>query len=145
MGSPPSRRLLPLLAAYLPVALVLGLCMNGLGHLLCIAYFKHWWQVVTCYWGYVVPVALLIRTRSAWDQLAWGVVAMVPLELAGYGFGTSVACPGNAVETLFGPRNFSLVMIAICGPLPWLVNAIAARLRGRSSPKALRATPEISL
>ena len=145
MERPPIRRFAILLAAYLPVALVLGLCMNGLGHLLCIAYFKHWWQVATCYWGYVVPVALLIHRRSAWDQLAWGVVSMVPLELAGYGLGTSVACPGNAIETLFGPRNFSLAMIAICGPLPWLLNAIVARLhrvRGRS---AVGAAPETSV
>jgi hypothetical protein len=145
MATSPMRRLLPFLPAYLPVALALGLCMNALGHILCIAYFKHWWQVVTCYWGYVVPVALLIRNRSTLDQLAWGVVSMVPLELAGYGFGTSIACPGNAIEALLGPRNFSLAMIAICGPLPWLLNAISARLLGRRYPKAVGAAPEASL
>lgn len=136
MERSPIRRLLPVLAVYLPVAVVVGSCMNGLGHLLCIAYFKHWWQVVTCYWGYVVPVALSIRRRSAWDQIAWGVVSMVPLELTGYGLGTSVPCPGNVIEALLGPRNFSLAMIVICGPLPWLLNALVARLRGGPSESA---------
>src|SRR6185436_11854092 len=102
------RRLYPALAFYLPVSLALGLAMNSLGHLLCLAYFRHWWQVATCYWGYVVPVALLLRNRAPWDQVAWGVVAMVPLELVGYGFGTSLACPGNAIEAVLGVRNFSL-------------------------------------
>lgn len=124
MERPPIRRLPSTLALYLPLSLLVGACMNGLGHLLCVAYFAHWWQVVTCYWGYVVPVALLIRSRRNWDQLAWGVVSMVPLELAGYGLGTSVACPGNAIEALLGSRNFSLAMVVLCGPLPWLLNRL---------------------
>ncbi|HEV7670823.1 MAG TPA: hypothetical protein VGS22_20065 [Thermoanaerobaculia bacterium] len=120
---------------YLPVALVLGLTMNALGHLLCIAYFTYWWQVVTCYWGYVVPVAILLRRRSALDQLAWGVVAMVPLELAGYGLGTSLPCPGNAIEAIFGIRNFSLAMVVICGVLPWLLNALVGGISRVTSSK----------
>lgn len=109
---------------YLPVALVLGATMNALGHVLCLAYFKHWWQVITCYWGYVVPVALLVRRRSAVDQLAWGTLAMIPLELVGYGLGTSLPCPGNAIEAIFGVRNFSLAMVVICGAIPWLLNRL---------------------
>jgi hypothetical protein len=123
------RPLLRDLAYYLPVSLVLGACMNALGHLLCLAWFQHWWQVATCYWGYVVPVALLLRRRSGWDQLAWGIVAMVPLELVGYGLGTSLACPGNLIEAYLGPRNFSLAMVLICGPLPWLLNTFVGAVR----------------
>ena len=113
---------------YLPVALALGLTMNALGHLLCLAYFKYWGQVVTCYWGYVVPVALLLRRRSNVDQLVWGTVSMIPLELAGYGLGTSLPCPGNAIETIFGVRNFSLAMVVICGVLPWVLNGLVGRI-----------------
>lgn len=124
MERPPTNRSLSTLALYLTLSLLVGVCMNGLGHLLCIAYFGHWWQVVTCYWGYVVPVAWVIRNRAGWDQLAWGVVSMVPLELAGYGLGTSIACPGNAIEAYLGTRNFSLAMVVLCGPLPWLLNRL---------------------
>ncbi|HXU28979.1 MAG TPA: hypothetical protein VN851_00240 [Thermoanaerobaculia bacterium] len=119
-----SRALLLGLRFYLPVALALGLTMNALGHLLCLAYFKYWWQVVTCYWGYVVPIALLLRRRSTVDQLGWGTLAMIPLELAGYGLGTSLPCPGNAIEAILGIRNFSLAMVVICGVIPWVVNAL---------------------
>jgi len=129
MTWPIRRTLPPGLAHYLWVSLVLGLCMNSLGHLLCIAHFLYWWQVVTCYWGYVVPVALLVRGRSGWDQLAWGIVSMVPLELAGYGLGSSVACPGNLLDRFLGPHDFALAMVAIGGPIPWLLNTVVAWLR----------------
>ncbi len=118
------RALLPALKIYLPVSLALGLAMNALGHGLCLAYFRNWWQVATCYWGYVVPVALMLRRRSTVDQLGWGTVSMIPLELAGYGLETSVPCPGNAIETMFGVRNFSLVMVVICGVLPLTLNRL---------------------
>jgi len=130
MPSSRRRALLLDLRFYLPVALALGVTMNALGHLLCLAYFKHWWQVVTCYWGYVVPVALLVRRRSTVDQLGWGIVSMIPLELAGYGLGTSLPCPGNAIEAIFGVRNFSLAMVVICGVLPWVLNGLVGRIAG---------------
>ncbi len=113
---------------YLPIALALGMTMNSLGHLLCLAYFKYWGQVVTCYWGYVVPVALLLRRRSTVDQLAWGTISMIPLELAGYGLGTSLPCPGNAIEAIFGVRNFSLAMVVICGVIPWVLNGLVGQV-----------------
>ena len=71
-----------------------------------------------------MPVALLVRRRSAVDQLAWGTLAMIPLELVGYGLGTSLPCPGNAIEAIFGVRNFSLAMVVICGAIPWLLNRL---------------------
>ncbi len=128
MPSPRLRALLLDLRLYLPVALALGLAMNALGHLLCLAYFKYWWQVVTCYWEYVVPVALLLRSRSVIDQLGWGTVSMIPLELAGYGLGTSLPCPGNVIEAMLGVRNFSLAMVVICGALPWVLNTLVGRI-----------------
>ena len=136
MTSRPPRALPPDLPLYLLVSLFLGLAMNALGHVLCIAHFRFWWQVVTCYWGFVVPVALLVRRRSAWDQLAWGLAAMIPLELVGYGLGTSVACEGNLVDRVLGPHDFALFMVAIAGPIPWLLNSIVARLRRQGEPAA---------
>lgn len=133
MPSPRVRALLLDLRFYLPVALALGLTMNALGHLLCLAYFREWWQVVTCYWGYVVPIALLLRRRSAADQLAWGTLAMIPLELVGYGLGTSLPCPGNAIEAILGVRNFSLAMVVICGVIPWVLNGLVGRIAAMST------------
>jgi hypothetical protein len=113
----------------LAVALVLGTIMNGLGHLLCLAHFRHGWQVVTCYGAYVLPVALLVRDLPARDQLLWGLVSMVPLELAGYALGTSVPCPDNWLDPILGERNFSLAMVVLCTPTPWLVNLLASWVR----------------
>jgi hypothetical protein len=115
----------------LAVALGLGLIMNSLGHWWCIAHFAHWWQVVTCYGGYVLPVALLVRDRPVGEQLLWGLVSMVPLELAGYALGTSVPCPDNWLDPILGPRNFSLAMVVVGTPTPWLVNTLAGWLRPR--------------
>jgi len=129
MPLPNLRRSLPDLPVYLAVSLAFGLCMNSLGYLLCIAHFKHWWQVATCYWGWVMPVALLVRHRPGWDQVAWGVTAMVPLELVGFALGTSLPCPGNVLEAALGPLNFSLAMVAIGGSIPRLINAIVGTLR----------------
>jgi hypothetical protein len=38
---------------YLCVCLALGAAMNATGHALEIAAFKYWWQVGTCYLGWV--------------------------------------------------------------------------------------------
>jgi hypothetical protein len=118
------------LVVYVAVVLMLGTLMNTLGKLLSIAEFKHWWQVGTCYVGYVLPVALLVRRRASLEQLVLGLVAMVPLELVGYALGTSVAYPDNVLERAFGTRNFTLAMVVLVAPVPWCVNRIAASVLG---------------
>lgn len=122
----------PELARSLAVALLLGVAMNALGHVLCVAHFRHWWQILTCYGGYVWPVALGVRDRPARDQWLWGLVAMVPLELAGYALGTSVPCPDNWLDPILGPRNFSLAMVVVGTPTPWLVNTLAGWVRPKT-------------
>jgi hypothetical protein len=114
---------------YLTVVLLLGTAMNSLGKFLAIAEFKYWWQVGTCYVGYVLPTALLVRHRRPSDQLLFGFIAMVPLELAGYALGTSVAYPDNLIERAFGMRNFTLAMVVLVAPLPFLVNWIVERMQ----------------
>ena len=112
---------------YIALYLAAGLLMNALGKALRIAEFAHEWQVVTCYLGYLVPVSLWLRPRSAADQFAWGMVALAPIELLGYALGTSIAHDGNILDRLFGPRNFVLVMVIAFGALPLLGNrAVAA-------------------
>jgi hypothetical protein len=117
------------LAVYLVVVLLLGSVMDSLGKLLAIAEFRHWWQVGTCYVGYVLPTALLVRHGRAIEQLAWGLLAMVPLELVGYALGTSVAYPDNVLERVLGVRNFTLAMVIIVAPLPLCANYLVAALQ----------------
>jgi hypothetical protein len=120
---------------YVALYLLLGLSMNALGKALRIAEFAHWWQVPISYVGYLVPISLWLRARSAADQFAWGMVALAPLELMGYALGTSLAHDGNIIDRLLGERNFALVMVMAFGALPLLgnraVTALDHRLPGR--------------
>jgi hypothetical protein len=69
----------------------------------------------------------LVRTLHPLRQLAWGLIAMVPLELVGYAIGTSVPYPGNILERALGAHNFVLAMVIVAAPLPLIVNVIVAR------------------
>ena len=113
-------------ALYTVVYLAAGTCMNWTGRHFAIAAFAHWWQVVTCYGLYLVPVSLLVRGRTALEQYAAGVLALVPLELAGYALGSSIAYDGNVIDAVVGPRNFTLAMCVLFGVIPPLGNALVA-------------------
>jgi hypothetical protein len=107
------------------VFLVLGVAMNGGGHLLHIAWFKNWWQVVPCYLGYVLPLALLLRSvPSGWERWRLSVLAFIPLELVGYAIGSSVIADGNVIAAVVGPHNFTLAMVLLVSPTPLLGNSI---------------------
>lgn len=115
------------------VFLALGFAMNGAGHLFSIAWFKSWWQVVPCYLGYVLPLALFVRGRTLAEGWRIAVSAFIPLELIGYAIGSSVIAEGNVVAALLGPHNFTLAMVLIVSPTPFIGNAIVdgvERLRG---------------
>jgi hypothetical protein len=106
------------------VFVAMGAVMNGVGHLLSIAWFKHWWQVAPCYLGYVLPLALVLRgtpLASAWRT---SILAFIPLELVGYALGTSVVADNNIIATIVGPHNFTLVMVILVSPTPLIGNAI---------------------
>lgn len=110
------------------VFLALGFAMNAAGHALSLAWFKHWWQVVPCYLGYVLPLALILRGTPTGQALRSSVLAFIPLELVGYALGTSVVADGNIIATLLGPYNFTLVMVLLVSPTPLLGNAIVDRV-----------------
>ncbi|HET8737575.1 MAG TPA: hypothetical protein VFM69_13350, partial [Pricia sp.] len=97
-----------LIATYCIVYVLWGMGMNWIGTALEIAKFENWWQVVTCYVLYMVPVSLLLRQLPFHTQYAYGLIAMAFLEFGGYYFGTSFAYPDNFVEQFFGIRNFAL-------------------------------------
>lgn len=113
------------------ILLLVGVVMNGLGHLLSIGWFKHWWQVVPCYLGYVLPLTLVLRgaasTSAAWRT---SILAFIPLELIGYAIGSSVVGEGNLIAALVGEHNFTLVMVLLVSPTPLIGNFIADKVIG---------------
>jgi hypothetical protein len=131
MSSPPPepsspawpRLLLPLRdrpLLHVVVFVGLGAAMNALGHALHIAWFRQWWQVVPCYLGYVLPLALLIRTQPLLVAWRTSILAFMPLELCGYALGTSVIADDNVIAGLLGPHNFTLAMVLLVSPTPLL-------------------------
>lgn len=109
---------------YVLVFLTWGLISNSIGKALHIAEFGHWWQVATCYVGYLVPVSLVLRRKSLFEQYVYGVFALAPLELVGYSIGTSIAHDNNLFDLVLGPRNFTLAMSVFFGIIPPVGNSI---------------------
>lgn len=87
-----------------------GMAMDWFGATVKIASFTYWWQVITVYLLYMIPISLLLRGLPFHMQYAYGLVAMGLLEFGGYALGTSIAYPDNILDKLFGIRNFSLAM-----------------------------------
>ncbi|WP_025741201.1 hypothetical protein [Aquimarina pacifica] len=99
-----------LIITYVIIYFVWGLGMNRFGIEMEIAKFTYWWQVITCYILYMVPISIMLRGYSFFDQYAYGLVAMGILEFLGYWLRTSYVYPNNILDTLFSPQNFSLGM-----------------------------------
>ena len=84
--------------------------MDKFGATIEIARFTYWWQVITCYIFYMVPISLLLRKLPFHAQYAYGLVTMGLLEFGGYALGSSYAYPNNLLDQLFSPQNFALGM-----------------------------------
>src|SRR6185369_14161668 len=123
---------------YVIVYFTFGMIMNLFGAAVEIARFTYWWQVITCYIFYMIPVSLLLRGLPLRSQYAYGLIAMGVLEFCGYAFHTSYAYPNNLLDKFFDIRNFSLGMamfFALYFPLgnllvAWVHELIPARKRG---------------
>ncbi|GAA0717554.1 hypothetical protein GCM10009430_14620 [Aquimarina litoralis] len=117
-----------LLLTYIIVYFTWGLGMNAFGAEMEIARFTYWWQVISCYILYMVPISILLKEYSFFNQYAYGLVAMGILEFLGYWLQTSYVYPNNILDKLFSPQNFSLGMalfFALYFPAGnWLVNKI---------------------
>lgn len=98
------------LLLYVLVYFLWGLGMNWIGTELEIARFTYWWQVITTYVIYMVPISILLRPYSFLTQYAYGLIAMGLLEFGGYALQTSYIYPGNFIEVWFGPHVFALAM-----------------------------------
>lgn len=99
-----------LIFLYLLIYFVWGTGMNKFGEVLEIAKFTYWWQVITVYLVYMVPISLLLRKLPFHAQYAYGLVTMCLLEFGGYALQTSYAYPNNLLDQFFNIRNFSLGM-----------------------------------
>ncbi|WP_103072351.1 hypothetical protein [Aquimarina sediminis] len=99
-----------LILTYAVIYFIWGLGMNWFGAEMEIARFTHWWQVITCYILYMVPISILLKEYSFFNQYAYGLVAMGILEFFGYWLQTSYAYPANILDKFFNPQNFSLGM-----------------------------------
>lgn len=113
---------------YILVYFPMGMAMNAFGNYVEIARFTYWWQVITCYILYMVPISVLLKDKSFFEQYAYGLIAMGVLEFSGYALHTSYAFPNNVIDNLFGVRNFSLAMalfFALYFPIGnWVVKKI---------------------
>lgn len=123
-----------LLLTYVLLYFSWGMLMDQFGQWAEIARFTYWWQVITCYVLYMIPVSLLLRKLVWHMQYAYGLIAMGVLEFLGYWLETSYAYPDNLLDQFFGIRNFSLGMALFFGlyfPLGnWAAQAIARRIWG---------------
>ncbi len=99
-----------LILLYVLIYFIWGTAMDQFGELMQIAKFNYWWQVITVYVFYMVPVSLLLRGLPFHAQYAYGLIAMAFLEFSGYALQTSFAYDDNVLDYLFGIRNFSLAM-----------------------------------
>jgi len=99
-----------LIAIYCILYFSWGMLMDWFGTEVEIARFTYWWQVITVYVLYMVPISLLLRNLPFHAQYAYGLVAMCLLEFGGYALESSYAYPNNLLDQLFNERNFALGM-----------------------------------
>ncbi len=99
-----------LILTYAVIYFVWGILMDNFGARVEIAKFTYWWQVITVYLIYMIPISLLLKDLPFHAQYAYGLVAMALLEFGGYALQTSYAYPDNLLDQLFNIRNFSLGM-----------------------------------
>ncbi len=101
---------LKLVALYVIVYFLWGVLMHNFGIYTQIARFKYWWQIITCYVLYMIPISLLLLPFAWWQQYAYGLFFMGILEFGGYAIKSSHAYENNILDKFFGERNFSLGM-----------------------------------
>lgn len=121
-----------LILIYIIIYAAWGVGMNYFGTYMQIAKFTYWWQIITCYLLYMIPISLLLRNLPFHAQYAYGLVAMGLLEFSGYAIRSSYAYPDNLLDKLFSPQNFSLGMalfFALYFPIGnWVVEKIYAQV-----------------
>lgn len=128
-----------LILVYMITYFAWGVGMNYFGTYMQLAKFTYWWQIITCYILYMVPISLLLRNLPFHAQYAYGLVAMGFLEFGGYALHSSYAYPDNLLDKIFSPQNFALGMalfFALYFPLGnWAVGKIYTALFKDNKPE----------
>lgn len=125
--------------AYFAVFLPVGFFMNEFGKRSGIACFARWWQVLTCYGLYLVPVSVALRTQPVVLQYLWGFFFLGVLEFFGYALGTSrvlgieesgnvIRIESNILIRFVNIKNFALAMALFFGLYVPAGNWLVARL-----------------
>ena len=70
-----------LLLTYFLVYISAGFIMDKVGAYLEIARFTYWWQVLTVYGLYMIPISLVLRGMPFQRQYAYGPVSYTHLTL----------------------------------------------------------------
>ena len=99
-----------LILLYIIIYFLWGTGMDAFGEYMEIARFTYWWQVITVYLIYMIPISLLLRKLPFHMQYAYGLIAMGLLEFGGYFLESSYAYPDNLMDQYLNIRNFSLGM-----------------------------------
>ncbi len=99
-----------LLVIYVVVYVLWGIGMNTFGKKAKIAEFKYWWQIITVYVLYMIPISILMKEMLWYEQYVYGLFFMGILEFGGYMIKSSIAHPNNIMDKFFGERNFALGM-----------------------------------
>jgi len=113
---------------YIATYFLIGTVMNQAGQWLEIARFVFWWQVITVYVLYMVPISVLLRKLPWWQQYLYGLFPMGLLEFGGYALHSSYAYPHNILARLFSEQNFSLAMALFFAAYFPLLNTLVAQL-----------------
>ena len=95
---------------YIVIYFLWGVLMHNFGIYTKIARFKHWWQIITCYILYMIPISILLDGLPWYQQYAYGLFFMGILEFGGYAIQSSTAFENNILDRFFGERNFALAM-----------------------------------
>jgi hypothetical protein len=119
---------------YVATYFVVGTFMNNVGQWLAIARFTYWWQVITVYVLYMVPISVAFRGLPWWRQYLYGLLPMGLLELGGYALHSSYAYPHNLIDRFLDPRNFALVMALFFAAYFPLLNALVAFIHRAIAP-----------
>ena len=91
---------------YIIVYFLIGTGKNALGHYAEIAKFNSWWQVLTCYLLYMIPISIILSEYPFIKQYAYGLFFMGILELSGYAMETSYVYPNNLLKIGLGLEIF---------------------------------------
>ncbi|WP_430908034.1 hypothetical protein [Maribacter sp. 2-571] len=119
-----------LVLVYAVLYFLWGMGMDWFGTQVEIARFTYWWQVITVYLLYMIPISLLLRKLPFHAQYAYGLIAMGLLEFGGYALQSSYAYPDNLLDQFFGIRNFSLGMALFFALYFPMGNWAAAKIYG---------------